>query len=73
MVPSNLAVLLIDMQEEFFNSSEGQNYQERRLVNAQGKVLDYCAEYDIPVAVIDRKSTRLNSSHIPLSRMPSSA
>src|ERR1051326_5768 len=25
------------------------------------------------VAVIDRKSTRLNSSHIPLSRMPSSA
>ena len=23
--------------------------------------------------VIDRKSTRLNSSHIPLSRMPSSA
>ena len=25
------------------------------------------------VAVLDRKSTRLNSSHIPLSRMPSSA
>ena len=25
------------------------------------------------VASIDRKSTRLNSSHIPLSRMPSSA
>ena len=24
-------------------------------------------------AVVDRKSTRLNSSHIPLSRMPSSA
>ena len=24
-------------------------------------------------ALIDRKSTRLNSSHIPLSRMPSSA
>ena len=23
--------------------------------------------------IIDRKSTRLNSSHIPLSRMPSSA
>ena len=27
----------------------------------------------IPVGVGDRKSTRLNSSHIPLSRMPSSA
>ena len=25
------------------------------------------------LAVVDRKSTRLNSSHIPLSRMPSSA
>ena len=32
-------------------------------------------EYEIqePVVGIDRKSTRLNSSHIPLSRMPSSA
>src|ERR1051326_2798828 len=27
----------------------------------------------VVVAVPDRKSTRLNSSHIPLSRMPSSA
>ena len=27
----------------------------------------------LPVVYIDRKSTRLNSSHIPLSRMPSSA
>ena len=26
-----------------------------------------------PDLIIDRKSTRLNSSHIPLSRMPSSA
>ena len=26
-----------------------------------------------PDAILDRKSTRLNSSHIPLSRMPSSA
>src|ERR1051326_8878541 len=28
---------------------------------------------DLDVLFIDRKSTRLNSSHIPLSRMPSSA
>ena len=28
---------------------------------------------DIDICIIDRKSTRLNSSHIPLSRMPSSA
>ena len=26
-----------------------------------------------PTVILDRKSTRLNSSHIPLSRMPSSA
>ena len=31
-------------------------------------ILVYAGEY-----LIDRKSTRLNSSHIPLSRMPSSA
>ena len=43
-------------------------------------VSDWTTDYDIldpdyladPFSV-DRKSTRLNSSHIPLSRMPSSA
>ena len=30
-------------------------------------------EYMLQVPAKDRKSTRLNSSHIPLSRMPSSA
>src|ERR1051326_5506493 len=30
-------------------------------------------DLDAMVAQLDRKSTRLNSSHIPLSRMPSSA
>ena len=36
---------------------------------------DFIAQEDSPVAANfkDRKSTRLNSSHIPLSRMPSSA
>ena len=29
--------------------------------------------YDVPVVFADRKSTRLNSSHIATSRMPSSA
>ena len=29
--------------------------------------------WDFPLVNVDRKSTRLNSSHIPLSRMPSSA
>ena len=36
---------------------------------------EYTGIYDlvVPKDNIDRKSTRLNSSHIPLSRMPSSA
>ena len=33
-----------------------------------------CVDWDLDGATaVDRKSTRLNSSHIPLSRMPSSA
>ena len=35
--------------------------------------LDLEPEYDGQPDEADRKSTRLNSSHIPLSRMPSSA
>ena len=41
------------------------------------KEIDYCLnksnKYQHLAARLDRKSTRLNSSHIPLSRMPSSA
>ena len=33
----------------------------------------YLATKEAPDDKVDRKSTRLNSSHIPLSRMPSSA
>ena len=35
--------------------------------------LDNQTASDLHQALLDRKSTRLNSSHIPLSRMPSSA
>ena len=40
---------------------------ERRLIDYARYELDFFRH------VLDRKSTRLNSSHIPLSRMPSSA
>ena len=36
-------------------------------------IKDKFSEIDIKKLLKDRKSTRLNSSHIPLSRMPSSA
>ena len=35
--------------------------------------LDYVNQAIEFLSTLDRKSTRLNSSHIPLSRMPSSA
>ena len=51
--------------------------QERERGNYAGKVLvvhaDVTDHEDVATALQDRKSTRLNSSHIPLSRMPSSA
>ena len=45
----------------------------RALVDAGGDVAVAAAPEDRPKGWRDRKSTRLNSSHIPLSRMPSSA
>ena len=40
---------------------------------AQDRFLSMPIVYSVDYATPDRKSTRLNSSHIPLSRMPSSA
>ena len=43
--------------------------------NGASNGISYCLYTLVPslFPFIDRKSTRLNSSHIPLSRMPSSA
>ena len=43
------------------------------LVNYYGATMNLWSLELIERAILDRKSTRLNSSHIPLSRMPSSA
>ena len=52
-----------------FNMLEAQKQREW-----QEKMVDESREYNSPEAMIsDRKSTRLNSSHRSLSRMPSSA
>ena len=37
------------------------------------RIAHYLHKKDVPFFPRDRKSTRLNSSHIPLPRMPSSA
>ena len=46
----------------------GNNGTIANFKNIQRSMSKYCGEFKL-----DRKSTRLNSSHIPLSRMPSSA
>ena len=53
-----------------FNMLEAQKQRDW-----QEKMVDESREYNSPEAMIarDRKSTRLNSSHITRSRMPSSA
>ena len=63
------SVVLFDEIEkahpDIFNSLL-QVLEDGRLTDSQGRTVDF-------KNTIDRKSTRLNSSHIPLSRMPSSA
>ena len=47
-----------------------------KLIATMGKDITVILEGEPGIgksSVLDRKSTRLNSSHIPLSRMPSSA
>src|ERR1051326_6780963 len=44
-----------------------------RLEKLEGHPLKLKEIFESSIRMIDRKSTRLNSSHIPLSRMPSSA
>ena len=59
------------------NSNDGkeltQLFQNKNLVNQVGYVNRYNDVFIKTKSLLDRKSTRLNSSHIPLSRMPSSA
>ena len=49
------------------------NQEEIQRRAGRGIQISMVADLDTERAKSDRKSTRLNSSHIPLSRMPSSA
>ena len=46
---------------------------QMRMLDMLKEVDRICKKYDIPYWLSDRKSTRLNSSHVSESRMPSSA
>ena len=56
------------IEKSLGGSESAMIYMAREITKLGNDVTVYC-ECDKP----DRKSTRLNSSHIPLSRMPSSA
>ena len=57
------------------NISEFQLYSRLKSLKEDEAKIGLLKEHDIHnlLPTLDRKSTRLNSSHIPLSRMPSSA
>ena len=58
---------------KFYRDALGLQVLNRHDVTQGRFTLMYLAAPGDSQAQIDRKSTRLNSSHIPLSRMPSSA
>ena len=53
--------------------SDGKNTYHLRYIEATGAWLCTCPAFLYRPHMIDRKSTRLNSSHVKRSRMPSSA
>ena len=55
-----------------FQAFRGQIENFARAIKGEDKML-VSPEDALASVAVDRKSTRLNSSHIPLSRMPSSA
>ena len=61
---------LAQMQNEFFPFDIESEYNFKKEYEATGF---WQEEKGLALILRDRKSTRLNSSHIPLSRMPSSA
>lgn len=48
---SPVAVLIIDMQKVFLEDIDGK--ERRRLIESQAEILNYCAEHDIPIVVVE--------------------
>ena len=80
----NRPLSLIVMDLDFFkaiNDTGGHPAGDELLKSVAATLEQACRKADLPArfggdefaVLLDRKSTRLNSSHIPLSRMPSSA
>ena len=67
----------MNLKAEDILRKRAKEYKELDFKNSnynQAQIIEFMVKYpDLIERPIDRKSTRLNSSHIPLSRMPSSA
>ena len=59
----------VELADVYLKEAESKNKDINAFIEIFNDVKDQAEKAD----KIDRKSTRLNSSHIPLSRMPSSA
>ena len=59
----------------FIECNDGTFFKNVQIVFAADTIANYkeVAKLGVGTAIVDRKSTRLNSSHITRSRMPSSA
>ena len=69
-------ILVVDDEKEIADLValylQNEGFRVCKAYDAAG-ALDFAANEPLDLAVLDRKSTRLNSSHLKPSRMPSSA
>ena len=65
-------MMFIGMKSLMFSAEVALSEEERKPKSWE-MTLSIIISFAIAIFFLDRKSTRLNSSHIPLSRMPSSA
>ena len=73
MSKTNLTLLLIACFKLAFTQVEKDKIPYSNADQLKGTFQIEVSSEKTPAISVDRKSTRLNSSHIPLSRMPSSA
>ena len=62
-----------DTLRQALEKMEHHGYAAVPLLSTEGKYLGTLTDADVEELIGDRKSTRLNSSHVRTSRMPSSA
>ena len=67
------ALVVVDVQNDFLPGGSLAVPRGDDVIPALNRYLAAFVRRELPIFATDRKSTRLNSSHAELSRMPSSA